>query len=153
MKITKEYRIEMEAMAKALKIAKEKGVEALEEELKLRGATKMPITVSAAKGRAWMEQTTQDIIESVLLMSLCVLKDEFGYGEKRLNQFLDRYSEKTDCMAHGYVCWEDLQEEMTEKLGKDFNITALCDGHRAKEVAKRREKEMEELSKRLREVE
>lgn len=42
MKITKEYRIEMEAMSKALKIAKEKGVDALEEELKMRGATKCP---------------------------------------------------------------------------------------------------------------
>ena len=151
--VTKEYRIEMQAMSKALSIAKEKGVDALEEELKMRGATKMPLTVSSAKGRAWMEKASQQTIETVLLMSLCVLRDEFGFGEKRLNQYLDRYAEKTDCMAHGYVDWEDLQEEMGEYLGKDFHISALLTGHRGKEVAKRREQELEEMVRKLRSAE
>lgn len=149
MKITKEYRIEMQAMSKALKIAKEKGVDALEEELKMRGATKMPLTVSSAKGLAWIQEAANNTIETVMLMSLCVLKDEFGFGEKRLNQFLDRYAEKTECMADGYVCWEDLQEEMKEKLGKDFNITSLVTGHRAKEVEKRRQAEYDEMMARI----
>lgn len=149
MKISKEYRIEMQAMSHALKIAKEKGIDALEEELKMRGALKMPLTVSAAKGRAWVEQAANDTVETVLLMSLCVLRDEFGFGEKRLNQFQDRYAEKVDCLNKGYVNWEDLQEEMKEKLGKDFNITSLVTGHRAKEVEKRRQAEYDEMMARI----
>ena len=149
MKISKEYRIEMQAMSHALKIAKEKGIDALEEELKMRGALKMPLTVSAAKGRAWVEQAANDTVETVLLMSLCVLRDEFGFGEKRLNQFQDRYAEKVDCLNKGYVNWEDLQEEMKEKLGKDFNITSLVTGHRAKEVEKRRQKEYDAMMARI----
>ena len=150
MKITKEYKIEMQAMSKALKIAKEKGIDALEEELKMRGATKMPMTVSAARGKAWMEHVSDTVVETVMLMSVSVLRDEFLFGEKRINRFLDRYAEKTDCMAHGYVNWEDLQEEMKEKLGMDFNISALVNGHRGKEVAKRREQELEEMTRKLR---
>lgn len=153
MKMTKEYRIEMEAMSKALSIAKEKGIDALEEELKMRGATKMPLTVSAAKGKEWMEQAMNEMLETVVLMSISVLHDEFGFGEKRLNKFLDRYAEKTDCMAHGYVNWEDLQEEMKEKLGKDFNISSLVTGHREEEVAKKREQELEEIANKFRSAE
>lgn len=97
-----------------------------------------------------MEQAMKEMLETVMLMSLCVLKDEFGFGEKRLNQFLDRYAEKTDCLAQGYVYWEDLQEEMIEKLGREFDITALVAGHRAKDVAKRREKELDEMAAKLR---
>lgn len=150
MKITKEYRIEMQAMSKALEIAKEKGIEGLEEELKMRGAVKLPITISRARGEAWLEMAQKQTLETVLLLALVTIQDEFGFGPKRLNQFIDRYAEKTECMAKGYVNWEDLQKEMYEKLKVDFHVSALVNGHRAKEVQERREKELEEISARLR---
>lgn len=149
MKVSKEYRIEMEAMSKALEIAKEKGIEGLEDELKMRGAVKLPLTISRARGEAWLQMANKQTLETVLLLTLVTIQDEFGFGAKRLNHFIDRYAEKTECMAKGYVDWEDLQEEMREKLKVDFHISELVSGHRAKEVSQKREQELDELVRKI----
>lgn len=135
----------MQAMNKALQIVKERGIEALEEDLKMRGATKMPLTISSAKGVSWMKQASKDTIDTVLLMALSVLHDEFGFGEKRLNRFMDRYALKTECMGEGYVCWEDLQDEMKEKFGFELKVSDLLTGHRGVDAEKQRLDEIERL--------
>ena len=38
-----------------------------------------------------------------MIISLMVLHDKFGYGEKRLNKFLDEYQKQLDAYNSGYV--------------------------------------------------
>ena len=38
-----------------------------------------------------------------MIISLMVLHDKFGYGEKRLNKFIDEYQKQLDAYNRGYV--------------------------------------------------
>ena len=38
-----------------------------------------------------------------MIISLMVLHDKFGYGEKRLNKFIDEYYKQLDAYNSGYV--------------------------------------------------
>lgn len=38
-----------------------------------------------------------------MIISLMVLHDKFGYGEKRLNKFLDEYQKQLEAYNSGYV--------------------------------------------------
>ena len=38
-----------------------------------------------------------------MIISLMVLHDKFGYGEKRLNKFIDEYQKQLDAYNSGYV--------------------------------------------------
>lgn len=54
-----------------------------------------------------------------LIVSLLTLADEFGFGEKRLNRFIDRSQLKTDCL---YDKWSatnirDYQSMLYEQTG------------------------------------
>ena len=41
--------------------------------------------------------------KSNMSISLMVLQDKFGYGEKRLNKFIDEYYKQLDAYNSGYV--------------------------------------------------
>lgn len=38
-----------------------------------------------------------------MIISLMVLHDKFGYGEKRLNKFIDEYQKQLDAYNSGYI--------------------------------------------------
>lgn len=59
--------------------------------------------------------TTRTLILNFLALSLETLHDEFGFGDKRLNQFKDRLESKLDCINNDYVKWEDIRGNITIK--------------------------------------
>ncbi|MFR7760490.1 MAG: hypothetical protein ACLU1X_05890, partial [Peptoniphilus grossensis] len=58
---------------------------------------------------------TRTLILNFLALSLETLHDEFGFGDKRLNQFKDRLENKLDCINNDYVKWEDIGDNITIK--------------------------------------
>lgn len=48
------------------------------------------------------------LVESYLKLSLEVLHTEFGFGDKRLNQYKKAVEENLDCILEGYVDWDDI---------------------------------------------
>ena len=53
-----------------------------------------------------------------MIISLMVLHDKFGYGEKRLNKFIDEYQEQLDAYNSGYVeSVNDFTEVLKEECG------------------------------------
>lgn len=149
MKVTKEYKFEMEGMAHALKIAKERGVEGLEKECKIRGCSKMPLIVSDTRGKNWMDEMEKTIFETVCLMAVSVLYDKLGFRQKRIETFIDEFRYRIECLDTGYVCWEDLQEDMREQTGIDFPISELVSGHRNKLSDEDYEKYLNKLKERV----
>lgn len=53
------------------------------------------------------------LIESFLALACETLSDEFGFGDKRLNQFKDRLENKLDCINSELVSFEDIRENMS----------------------------------------
>lgn len=53
-----------------------------------------------------------------MIISLMVLHDKFGYGEKRLNKFIDEYQKQLDAYNSGYVeSVKDFTEVLKEECG------------------------------------
>lgn len=101
------YEARMAGMIYALGIAKEKGIEGLEEEIRFRNITKVPITVKKEAVDEAIDRVKNCTVDTIRILALMTLKDEFGFGTKRLNQFIERFDSKTDCLVGGYTTWQE----------------------------------------------
>lgn len=111
-----------DGMAFALKIAKEKGIEALEKEVEYRKATFLPSAVQEKDVTKFVDETKMNCLDTVLIMSMMVLRDEFDFGEKRLNRFKERFNRKADVIMTNNATWKDLQEILKEETNIDTEI-------------------------------
>lgn len=75
------------------------------------------------------EKIQQDAMEkSVLVLSgvpLIVLRDVFGFGEKRLTRFAEEFIKQLKCVENGAVTLEDLHEVIKKETG--FEIFGLIE--------------------------
>lgn len=51
-----------------------------------------------------------------------VLRDKYGFGEKRMKQFMDHLMELYDSFNTGYVTFEDLLTTLKEEVGVTFEF-------------------------------
>ena len=104
-----------DGMAFALKIVREQGVEALEREVKYRGATFLPSAVQEKDVTSFVEEVKTNCLDTVLIMSLMVLRDEFDFGEVRLNRFKERFNLTSECISNDSTTWKDLQQILQDE--------------------------------------
>lgn len=93
-----------------------------EKELKVRGAVFLPMEIDSHYLDNTVEKIKLNTIDTVLLMSCAVLRDEFGFGTKRMNDFIERFKLKTDCLVNDMLTWNDQIEILKEETGIDFSI-------------------------------
>lgn len=123
----------------AHKIAKEGGIEAIEKEILYRGRIGNQMPVSNADLMRAAEKIEKNIMQTVTALMLLTLHDEFGFGRKRLEQCLDRFMFKTECMGdpENLFCWQDVHDILQEECGMDMEINILEeDNRRRKETVK-----------------
>lgn len=61
-------------------------------------------------------------IDTVTIMALHTLHDEFGFGPSRADRFVNRFNEKVECILDGLFTWEDLIHQNAVELGIDKKI-------------------------------
>ena len=75
------------------------------------------------------EKMQSEIFEkSMLVLSgvpLIVLRDVFGFGEKRLKRFAEEFIKQLKCVENGAVTLEDLHEVIKKETG--FEIFGLIE--------------------------
>lgn len=84
-KLSKEEQARREGMAYALRLAKEKGIDALEEDLKMRNAIDLPLRVSKADLDKFSDNVKYNTILYIKNLMAVTMHDEFGFGNKRIN--------------------------------------------------------------------
>lgn len=91
--------------------------EKIADEIKARGV--IPIKTAATLKE--LEKATEPyklcMYETFLCMTLMVLHDQFGFGNKRCQDFVNRWNLKTDCMANGLVQWKDMVDTVKDEIG------------------------------------
>lgn len=97
----------MEGMAYALRVAKESGVEGLEADIKMRGITKLPIPVNKKQLDECVMNIKNNVLDTVLVLSAATLRDQFGFGQKRINEFIVRFNKKAEGIQGDYCSWND----------------------------------------------
>lgn len=121
-KLNKEEQSRREGMAYALKIAKEGGIEALEQDLKMRNITGLPVGVSRQALQECVINIKNNTIDTFVILLAATLHDEFGFGEKRVQRAIDRFSFKAECIGEDYCTWEDYIQTIKEELNIELDI-------------------------------
>jgi len=138
-KINKEEEARRSGMAYAYKIALEKGVDGLQKELQYRNITKAPLSVPQTEIDRFCAEVKNNCVVTFKVMTMLTLHDEFGFGQKRLEQFMERFMTKVECITEDYATWGDYQDILNEEckmkiqmsdeflnMGKGNNMIAYC---------------------------
>ena len=92
-----------DGMGYALRIAREKGIKGLEDEIRFRNISRVSVAMSSKEYIELRENLGKKISQVVLTLAEITLRDKFGFGKSRLEKFADRLNEKAGCVAEGYT--------------------------------------------------
>ena len=121
-KLSKEELARRDGMKFALKIAKEKGIEGLEEEIKYRGINGRPQTLDRAAIHDFENRTRDQITDCIEAMAVWVLHNEFGFGQKRCLKFMKRFMDETECLVSEHISWKDIIDVLHTQIKTDIRI-------------------------------
>lgn len=106
----------------ALRIAKEGGIEALEREIKFRGVTGVHTSLASKDLDKAAEKIKEITLDTFTVMSVAVLHDEFGFGEKRCQRYMDGINKAAEYIVDGLATWPDYIVAIKEEIGLDMRI-------------------------------
>ena len=116
-KLSKEELARFSGAEWMIRYIKEKGIEAAEKELEMRGVRGIPLAVKEGDLVRFSTREKKNTLATMILMACMTLRDEFGFGFDRMNRFIDRFNKKTECLVGKYVSWKDIQETIREETG------------------------------------
>ena len=87
----------------ALNIVKKKGVKGLEDEIRFRNATKIHTLLDKKSLEIATQKIKEMTVDTVTVLSVAVLRDEFEFGKKRCQRYIDRMNLKAECLTEGFV--------------------------------------------------
>lgn len=111
-----------DGMLYAYRYAKKNGIDALEDEIKMRNLTNFPTMTSRKEIDDCINAIMERTCDAYTIMMVSVLHDEFGFGEQRCQKALDRFMSKVECLNEGYVKWADLVGAIKEELKLDIEF-------------------------------
>ena len=118
-----------EGMRYAYDYIKQYGLDAFYEELKFRSKTNVPLRIARKAYEEAVEKeldrSRKCILDTVLIVAVTCLRDEFDFGKKRVARFIDRYNLKTACLMDPDISgltFKDLQQYLKEELNLDMTI-------------------------------
>ena len=109
-------------MSYALRVAKEKGIDGLEQELKRRQAYNIPIRISNKELQEFTTNAKNMMLDTILILASVTLHDEFGFGHDRLNRFKERFNFKAECIGDSFTDWQDQIAILKEECGLEYSI-------------------------------
>lgn len=123
-RVSKELGYRYEGALWGIRIAKEHGLDFAEEELRKRGAINLPLTVTQSELDNAVEGIKNNILKTVLCMTVYVLHDEFDMEQEQINSFIDRFNKKCDfmCGVDAWYDWKDLQTLIRNEIGIEVSI-------------------------------
>ena len=111
-----------DGLSLALRIAKEGGIEALEREIKFRGVTGIRTSLASKDLDKAAEKIKEITLDTFTVMSVAVLHDEFGFGEKRCQRYMDGINKAAEYIVDGLATWPDYISAIKEEIGLDLRI-------------------------------
>lgn len=111
-----------DGLSLALRIAKEGGIEALEREIKFRGVTGIHTSLASKDLDKAAEKIKEITLDTFTVMSVAVLHDEFGFGEKRCQRYMNGINKAAEYIVDGLATWPDYISAIKEEIGLDLQI-------------------------------
>ena len=111
-----------DGLAMALIIAERDGLAALRDEIHFRGVTNIHTSIAKKELNAASQKIKEMTLDTMLVLAVATLHDEFDFGAKRCQRFIDRMVKKADCMLDDMVTWEDYIAAIEAEMGIRMNI-------------------------------
>lgn len=67
-----------------------------------------------------VDRVSREAFERMMVLSLLVLRDEWGFGSKRMERFIDRLSELIEDVSEGRLSMDDIVDALEDELGIEF---------------------------------
>ena len=127
----KVHQYRMDGMAYALKIVKEQGIEALEKEIRMRNGRFIPLELTREKQMEVSMTLASRIVNTYSTMTMAALHDGFGFGKKRLQEFIKVFNEKCEVVdvldpyGEHYATISDYAKMMEEEYDIHVDLDAI----------------------------
>ena len=109
----------------ALRIVKDGGVQALEDEIRFRGRTNINIGVEKKVLDKATEPMKELCCQTIRVALISVLHDEFGFGKVRIRRVINAFDKLTEYLMHGWLHWLDLVDDITKRLDLDIDTSQI----------------------------
>lgn len=112
----------MDGLLLAQKIVKEGGLEALDKEIRFRGATNLHTALAVKDLDKTTAQIKEFTLDTLLVMTIAVLYDEFDFEQEQCLQFLNRASKISESLLADMATWSDYQQMIKDELGIELTL-------------------------------
>lgn len=107
-------------MQYALKIAEEKGVDGLRDEVRFRCDYKIPIGLPQSKLDEFSQNVKHQMYDTMKVVASMALCDSFGFGAKRLKEFWGKFEDLCEAKIKDYVTFQDFIDTMNAEKKVDI---------------------------------
>lgn len=67
-----------------------------------------------------VDRVSREAFERMMVLSLLVLRDEWGFGEVRMDRFIDQLSTLVEDVSVGRLSMDDITATLEDELGIEF---------------------------------
>lgn len=106
----------------ALNIVKKKGAKGLEDEIRFRNATQIHTMLDRKSLEIATRKVKEMTMDTFTILCVATLRDEFDFGAKRCQRFIDRMNLKAECLMDDIVGWQDFIDNIDEEMGIKLRI-------------------------------
>lgn len=111
-----------DGLSLGLRIVREGGLEALENEIRFRNISGIHTSLAAKDLDKASEKIKEMTLDTFTIIGIAALHDAFGFGEKRCQRWMDKVMEGADYQVDGLATWEDYINSIKERLNLDLQI-------------------------------
>lgn len=111
-----------DGLAMALRIVEEDGIEGLRKEIKFRGVTGIHTTLAKKELDQASKQIKEMTLDTMIVLAVATLHDEFDFGQKRCQRFMDRLELKAGCLIDDLATWTDYIKAIKDEIGLELSI-------------------------------
>lgn len=111
-----------EGMELALRIAKDRGVEELEKEVRFRQKTGISLNVTRQELNKASDKIKEMTLDTLTLLSVAALHDMFGFGKQRCERYMKKMKEGAVYLMDDLATWDDYSKEVEKQLGIKIEI-------------------------------
>lgn len=116
------FRGRLDGMYYAYAKIKENGLDEFAKELQYRSKRGVQL-VNTKRDQQKFEREIIDRVQDVaMIFSIAVLVDEFDFGSKEVNRFIDRLKLKSDCIEDKYLTWDEQKQIIKDEIGIDIRF-------------------------------
>lgn len=111
-----------DGLAMALRIVESDGIEGLRKEIKFRGVTGIHTTLAKKELDQASKQIKEMTLDTMIVLAVATLHDEFDFGQKRCQRFMDRLELKAGCLIDDLATWTDYIKAIKDEIGLELSI-------------------------------